>query len=308
VKVTVTGATGTLGREVVAALLRRGDSVMVLSRDARRAQDVFEGAVEAREWRDPKAEPPPADALAGRDGVIHLLGEPVAQRWTDAARREIRDSRVLPTRNLVAALGALPDGDGRPSVLVSQSASGYYGARGGEPVEESEPPAGDFLAAVCVEWEAEAAKAAPLGVRVAITRTGVVLSESGGALEKMLPPFKLGVGGPVAGGRQYVPWIHTEDVVGGLIFALDNPAAVGPMNLTAPRPVTNKVLSQTLGRVLHRPAVAPVPAFAVRALYGEMAQIVTTGVRAIPGRLRDLGYDFRQPDLERALRSVTGKS
>ena len=309
-KVTVTGATGTIGRELVSALLERGDSVAVLSRDARRAQDVFDGAVEAHGWKDPKGGPPPAQALTGRDGVVHLLGEPVAQRWTDAARREIRDSRVLATRNLVAALASLPSkADGaRPGVLVSQSAIGYYGARGGEPVDESEPPADDFLAAVCVDWEAEAAKAAALGLRVAIMRTGVVLSSSGGALEKMLPPFKLGVGGPVAGGRQYVPWVHTDDVVGGLILALDDPGASGPMNLTAPEPVTNRELSRTLGRVLRRPALAPVPAFAVKALYGEMAQIVTTGVRALPTRLRDLGYDFREPDLERALRSIADKA
>ena len=144
-------------------------------------------------------------------------------------------------------------------------------------------------------------------MRVAITRTGVVLSEDGGALEKMLPPFKLGVGGPVAGGKQYVPWIHTDDVTGGLVFALDTEAAAGPVNLTAPDPVTNKELSKTLGRVLNRPAVAPVPALAIKALYGEMAIIVTTGVRAVPKRLQDLGYAFRQPELEAALRSATGR-
>ena len=304
-KVTVTGATGTLGRAVVGALLDRGDEVTALSRDCAAARAKLGEAVHTLEWRDPKAEAPPADALAGRDAVVHLLGEPVAQRWTDAAKREIRDSRVLSTRNLVAALGELADTD-RPRTLVSQSATGWYGARGDETVDESAGPAGDFLAQVCVEWEAEARRGEELGMRVALTRTGVVLSEDGGALEKMLPPFKLGAGGPVAGGRQYVPWVHTDDVVGGLIFCLDTAGASGPLNLTAPRPVTNAELSKTLGRVLKRPAIAPVPAFAVKLLYGEMAMIVTTGVRAVPERLGSLGYRFRRPDLEDALRAATG--
>ncbi len=296
-----------LGRQLVEALLARGDAVSVLSRDPSKAERAFGGRVEAHGWSDPKDGQPPAAALSGRDGVVHLLGEPVAQRWTDAARREIRDSRVLSTRNLVAGLEALPD-QARPGVLVSQSASGWYGPRGDEPVDEGEPPGDDFLAGVCLEWEAAAQEAERLGVRVAITRTGVVLSDSGGALEKMLTPFKLGVGGPVAGGRQYVPWIHADDVVGGLAFALATAAASGPINLTAPEPATNAELSTALGRVLHRPAFAPVPALAVKALYGDMAQIVTTGVRAVPGRLLELGYEWHQPELEPALRLATGKS
>jgi uncharacterized protein (TIGR01777 family) len=304
-RVTVTGATGMLGRQLVEELLGRGDEVTVLSRDAAKAERLFGGRANAAAWADPKGEQPPLAALSGRDGVVHLLGEPVAQRWTDDARREIRDSRVLATRNLVAAVRELPAND-RPTVLVSQSASGFYGPHGDEPVAESEPAGDDFLARVCVDWEAEALAARELGLRVALTRTGVVLSDSGGALEKMLPPFKLGVGGPVAGGRQYVPWIHTDDVVGALSFCLDEAAAEGPLNLAAPKPVTNAELSKTLGRVLRRPAVAPVPGFAVRVLYGEMAQIVTTGVRAVPARLRELGYEFRQPELDRALRLATG--
>ena len=295
-----------LGRQLVEELLERGDDVTVLSRDAAKADRLFDGRVTAATWAEPKREAPPAAALGRRDGVVHLLGEPVAQRWTADARREIRDSRVLATRNLVAALSALPN-DERPAGLVSQSASGFYGPRGDELVSESEPAGDDFLASVCVEWEAEAQTAALLGVRVTATRTGVVLSDSGGALEKMLPPFKLGVGGPVAGGRQYVPWIHGDDVVGALLLCLDDPRAEGPVNLCAPEPATNAELSKALGRVLHRPAIAPVPALAVKALYGEMAQIVTTGVRAVPSRLHELGYEFREPGLEQALRLATGK-
>ena len=303
-KVTVTGATGTLGRQVVAELSTRGDEVTVLSRDPERARGALGPAVRALAWADPKSEAPPAESLEGQDAVVHLLGEPVAQRWTDEAKQEIRDSRVLSTRNLVAALHDARSG---PTVLVSQSASGWYGARGDEKVDESEPAAADYLARVCVEWEAEATKAEELGARVVLTRTGVVLSEDGGALEKMLPPFKLGVGGPVAGGRQYVPWVHTDDVVGSLLHCLDSEAARGPVNVTAPEPVTNAELSKALGRVLHRPAVAPVPAFAIKALYGEMAAIVTTGVRAVPARLEELGYAFRRPGLDDALRAATGR-
>ena len=287
-KVTVTGATGTLGREVVAELQQRGDQVTVLSRDAARARETLGRDVTALEWADPKSQAPPAEAFAGQDAVVHLLGEPIAQRWSDDVKREIRDSRVLPTRNLVAVLRDL-DAAERPDVLVSQSAVGWYGARGDEKVDESEPAADDFLAQVCKDWEAEARAAEELGLRVVLTRTGVVLSEDGGALEKMLPPFKLGVGGPVAGGKQYVPWVHTDDVVGSLLHCLDQGSVAGPVNVTAPEPVTNKELSQALGRVLRRPAFAPVPGLAVKLLYGEMAIIVTTGSRAVPSGLEQVG-------------------
>ena len=302
-KITVTGATGTLGRGVVRALQGRGDTVTVLSRDAGRARAAL-GDVRALEWSEPKSSPPPTEALAGQDGVVNLLGEPVAQRWSEGAKKEILDSRVLSTRNLVAGLGSA---DPRPGVLVSQSASGWYGARGEEPVDETAPAADDYLARVVVQWEEEARAAEEHGVRVVMTRTGVVLSESGGALEKMLPFFKAGIGGPVAGGRQYVPWIHSDDVVGAILFCLDNPAAGGPVNLTAPEPVTNAELSKALGRVLRRPAFAPVPALAVKALYGEMASIVTTGARVVPARLQELGYAFSRPELEPALRAATGR-
>jgi uncharacterized protein (TIGR01777 family) len=290
-RVTITGGTGFIGRQVVDALRARGDEVTVLSRSA-------PGTVN---WADPVSEPPPPEALAGRDGVIHLLGENVAQRWSDKARRRIRESRELGTRNLIEGLARL-NGKERPLTLVSMSAIGFYGARGDEHVDESETAGDDFLAEVVQVWEEEARKAEALGMRVAIPRTGVVLAEGGGALDKMLPPFKLGVGGPVAGGRQYVPWIHLDDVVRGLLFLLDRGS--GTYNLTAPAPVTNKELSKALGRALRRPAVAPVPALAVRALYGEMAWIVTTGVRAVPKRLLEEGYAFRRPDLDDALRAA----
>jgi uncharacterized protein len=302
-KVAITGATGLIGSALVRALVERGDQVTALSRSAERASKSL--GVEAVAWADPLTEPAPAEALAGRDAIVHLAGEPIAQRWSNDAKRAIRDSRVLGTRNLVAGIGALAP-DSRPHTLVSQSASGRYGARGDERIDESFPAGDDFLAEVTAAWEAEALTAEGLGLRLVLTRTGVILSETGGALEKMLPPFRLGVGGPVAGGRQYVPWIHLDDVVGALLFCLDDPAASGPVNVTAPEPVTNKELSSALGRVLHRPAVAPVPALAVKLLYGEMSWVVTTGQRVVPARLTELGYGFRRPDLEDALRDVTG--
>jgi uncharacterized protein len=304
-RVAVTGATGMLGSALVRALVERGDEVTALSRDASRAREAL--GVSAETWADPEADRPPLDALRGRDGVVHLLGEVIAQRWSDETKREIRDSRVLSTRNLVAGLGELP-AEERPRVLVSGSGAGWYGHRGDERLDESSmEPGDDFLAQLTVDWETEARGAEELGVRVVLNRTGVVLSDSGGALEKMLPFFKAGIGGPVAGGRQYVPWVHVDDVVGATMFALGNEAVSGPVNVTAPEPVTNKELSRTLGRVLGRPAFAPVPALAVKALYGDMAQIVTTGQRALPGRLTELGYAFRQPDLEAALRDATGR-
>jgi uncharacterized protein len=307
VRVAVTGATGVIGRRAIAAMLDRGDQVVALTRNAERGRDSLGGRVEVHAWPDPKHAPAPAGALGQADAVLHLLGEPIAQRWTDDAKREIRDSRILSTRSLVEAITSLPE-DQRPRALVSQSATGYYGARGDEPIDETGPAGDDFLSRVTVEWEREASQAASAGVRVATTRTGVVLSASGGALEKMLPPFKLGVGGPVAGGKQYVPWIHLDDVVGAMLRCLDDETAAGPVNLTAPTPVTNCELSKTLGRVLHRPAVLPVPGIALRALYGEMATIVLTGQRAVPARLGELGYQFRHAELEGALRDVLSGS
>lgn len=301
-KIAVTGATGTIGREVVRALSKRGDEPVALSRDPDRARAILGADVEAVAWRDPKSEPAPAEALAEAAGVIHLLGEPLDQRWTDAARREIRDSRVLTTRNLVATMR---DTGPRLRVLVSQSAVGYYGPRGDEPVSESEPAGTDFLAGVVKEWETEALAAEQeAGVRVAVCRTGVMLSGEGGALAKMMTPFKLGVGGPVAGGRQYMSWIHRDDVVGAMLLCLDDDRASGPINVTAPAPATNKELSKALGRAIHRPALLPVPGLAVKILYGDMASIVTTGVRVVPKRLEELGYEFRHPQLDEALRSA----
>jgi uncharacterized protein len=288
-KITITGASGLIGAKLTERLRARGDEVTTLSRKPSSA-----GAVA---WQ-PEEEPAPAAALSGRDAVIHLAGENVAQRWTDDAKRRIHSSRELGTRHLVAGIEAA---EPRPRVLVSSSAVGYYGPHGDEELDEQTPAGHDFLAEVCVTWEREAQRAADLGLRVVNLRTGVVLDQSGGALAKMLPFFKLGAGGPVAGGGQYMPWIHVDDVVGLYLAALDGDAWDGPINVSAPEPVTNKTFSKALGRALHRPAVAPVPGLAVQLLYGEMAEIVTKGQRVIPRRAKELGYVFEHPDLDEAL-------
>ena len=296
--VTVTGATGLIGPRLVAALVGRGDRVTVLSRNPEKARAALGGEVEAIAWARPEEEAAPAAALSGRDGVIHLAGEPVAQRWSAKAKERIRSSRELGTRNLVAGLRAA---DPRPGVLVSSSAVGWYGPHGDEALTEADPAGSDFLAEVTRIWEDEAVAAEALGVRVVRVRTGVVLDAKGGALEKMLPPFKLGAGGPVASGAQYMPWIHLDDVVGIYLAALDGDGWHGAVNATAPTPVTNKVFSKALGKALKRPAVAPVPAFAIKVLYGEMAEIVTKGQNVLPERTQQLGYTFRHPRLDEAL-------
>ena len=298
-RVTVTGATGLIGSALVKALLERGDEVTVLSRDPERARTRL-GDVLALAW-DPVGGPAPAAAFAGRDGVVHLAGENLAQRWTKAAKKRILESRELGTRNVVAGMATA---EPRPRVLVSSSGVGYYGPRGDEPLDERTPAGDDFPAGVVRVWEREADRASEAGVRVVKMRTGVVLDAHGGALAKMLPPFRAGVGGPVAGGRQYLPWIHLDDVVGMMIAALGDERWSGPVNATAPDPPTNADFSRALGRALHRPAVAPVPALALRALYGEMADLVVYGQRAIPSRPLELGYSFRHPDLDEALQST----
>jgi uncharacterized protein len=308
VRVTVTGATGLIGQSVVGELRARGDEVTVLSRDPERARSSLGATgstpLDAVAW-DPLAEAAPVDALAGRDAVVNLAGENVAQRWTARAKEAIRDSRVTGTGNLIEGIR---QADPRPRVLVSSSAVGYYGAHGEEPIDEEAPPGSDFLARVCVAWEGAAERASDLGVRVVCIRTGVVLHRDGGALRTMLPAFRAGVGGPVAGGRQYMAWIHRDDVMGLVVAALDGEAWRGPINATAPEPVTNTEFSRALGRVLHRPTFMPVPALALRLRYGEMAEIVTTGVRALPARALVLGYQFRYPHLEQALAAALAEA
>ena len=293
-RVALTGATGRIGKHLVTALKDRGDEVTVLSRNPERASESL--GVEAVAW-DPKSDGAPSEALAGRHAVVHLAGEDVAQRWNDKSKAEILASREKGTRNLITGIFAA---EPRPAVLVGASASGYYGPRGDEIVDETAAPGSDWLAEVCVRWEQQT-DAAMLGMRVVKVRTGIVLDSEGGALAKMVGPFKAGVGGPIGSGSQYMPWIHLDDLVGLYLAAIDHAGFSGPINASAPEPVTNKEFAKALGKALHRPALAPVPAFVIKGMYGAMSQIVLTGVRMVPGRAPELGYEFQHPDLDEAL-------
>ncbi len=294
-KVTVSGATGRIGRHLVAALKARGDDVTALSRDPDRATELL--GVEAFAWNI-KEDAAPKQALTGRDAIVHLAGEDVGQRWSKEVKAEILDSRERGTRNMVHSIF---DTEPRPKALICASASGYYGARGDDLVDEREPPGRDWLADVVARWERQA-DTAKIGTRTVVVRTGIVLDADGGALAKMLPPFKAGIGGPIGSGKQYMPWIHLDDLVGIYLAAIDHPGFQGPINAAAPEPVTNKAFAKALGRAISRPAVAPVPAFSIKLLYGEMSQIVLTGVRMVPGRAAELGYAFKHADLDAALR------
>jgi len=255
-KVTVSGATGRVGRHLVAALKARGDDVVALSRDPDKAGELL--GVQAYAW-DLKNEAVPKEALLGRDAVVHLAGEDVGQRWSSEVKSEILDSREKGTRNMVHSIFETKP---RPRAFICASAAGYYGDRGRDVVDETEPPGSDWLAEVCARWERQA-DTAKVGTRMVLVRTGIVLDAEGGALAKMLPPFKAGLGGPIGSGKQYMPWIHLDDLVGIYLHALDDDAWSGPVNGSAPEPVTNKALSKTLGKVVKRPAFAPVPSFAI---------------------------------------------
>jgi len=299
-RVLVTGASGLIGSTLCDALLARGDEVVGLSRDPDRAR-TDNPTVHWFAWQA-TLERSPAEAFEGVDGVVNLIGETINQRWTEEAKRRILESRRAATHNLVQAIGALGQ---KPRVLVSQSAVGYYGNRGDELVDESAPPGSGFAAEIPVEWERAAHEADELPLRLVITRTAPVLDPREGLLKELRIPFKLGVGGPIAGGRQYLPWIHIDDAVGILVWALDDERVDGVINASAPAPVTNREFSKTLGRVLGRPAVIPVPGFAVALLKGgELAETVTGGQRVVPRRAQDLGYSFRFAELEPALRDL----
>jgi uncharacterized protein (TIGR01777 family) len=299
-RVLVTGATGFLGSTVSDALLARGDETVGLTRDPQRARQG-NPTVTWHAW-NPVAERPPASALEGVDGVVNLIGEPIDQRWTETAKQRIRDSRERSTKNLVDAINAA---DPRPQVLVSQSAVGYYGDRGEAVVDESTGPGSTFDAGVCVAWEAAAREAEKVGIRVVVVRSGLVLDPDHGLLKQLLLPFKLGLGGPLAGGGQYMPWIHVADEVRLLLWALDTEDASGTYNATAPNPVTNREFSKALGRTLGRPAVVPVPKLALKARFGdELGEIAAGGQRTIPRRAVDAGFEFRYPELEPALRDL----
>jgi uncharacterized protein len=300
-RVLVTGASGLLGSAVSDALLARGDEVVGLTRDPDRARPK-NPTVRWHAWT-PTTERPPGAALEGIDAVVNLIGEEINQRLTDEAKVRIRESRIRGTRNLLEGIEASPT---EPSVFVGQSAIGYYGDRGAQVIdEESEPGEPGFITDVVSDWEAAEKQAEDAFDRVVIFRTGLVLTKEGGLLKQLLLPFKLGLGGPIAGGDQYMSWIQIEDVVGLFLWALDDHRVWGVINATAPDPVTNREFSKALGRAVQRPAFMPVPKFAVAALQGgELADAVAGGARVLPRRARDLGYDFRHRDLDEALRTA----
>jgi hypothetical protein len=296
----VTGATGFIGRH----LLSRLEDVVVLSRNAERAKQSLP-AVVAHAWA-PEVEIPPDAAFQGVDVVFNLAGEPVAEaRWAPDKKRRIRDSRVLGTRHLVAGLAAQSS---RPRLLVSASAVGYYGDRGDEEIDEASAAGHGFLAEVCAEWEHEALAAERLGIRVVCVRTGIVLARAGGALGKLLTPFRLGVGGKLGSGRQWMPWIHLDDVVGIMLHASRDERVRGAINAVAPQPVTNADFTKALARALHRPAFLSVPASALRLAFGEMSQMLTASQRVLPKQALRTGYAFKHPDLGEALAAVLAES
>jgi uncharacterized protein (TIGR01777 family) len=303
VKVLVTGASGMIGSALCDSLLVRGDSVVGLTRDPSRARSS-NPSVTWHAW-EPTLERPPAAAFEGVDGVVHLLGERIDQRWTDEAKQRIMKSRRAGTHNLVGAIKAL---ERKPRVLVSQAAIGYYGDRGEAILDESAAPGEGFDAEVVQDWEGAAREIEGCGVRLAIVRTGHVLDPRGGLLARLLTPFRLGVGGPIAGGEQYMSWIHIEDEVRILLWALDEERGSGVLNATAPNPATNRELSKALGRALSRPAVMPVPGIALDLMYGrEFGAVLRGGQRVMPRRALDLGYEFRHPDLDEALADLLGQ-
>jgi uncharacterized protein (TIGR01777 family) len=289
-----------VGRRVVRLLLDRGDEVLALTRDPSKA--TLPDGVAAARFAIGEGDAIAA-AFADVDAVVNLAGEPVlGRRWNDEVREEIRRSRVEGTRTIVAAMRA-----GKPRVLVNSSAVGYYGPRDDAEVPEDTPPADDFLGRVCVDWEAAAREVEDFGGRAAMIRTGIVLDPDGGALPRMLPPFRWFVGGPIGNGRQGFPWIHHEDHARLYLFALDDESARGPLNGSAPCPLSNRDFSKALGRALHRPAILPVPGFALRLLLGEVAAVLTKGQMAVPARPLDLGFEFRFPDADAALADLVGR-
>ncbi|HXG08316.1 MAG TPA: TIGR01777 family oxidoreductase [Gemmataceae bacterium] len=305
-RVFITGGTGLIGSRLIARLSERRDSVVLLTRRPAEVRERFAACTLVE--GDPTRPGPWMDAVNDCDAVINLAGENLFhRRWNESFKALIRDSRLRSTDHVVQALAKSPrTAAGNPRVLVNASAIGYYGPHGDEELTEDSPPGDDFLARVCVDWEKAALAGERLGLRVAVIRIGVVLAKEGGALGPLLTPFRLGLGGRIGSGRQWMSWIHRDDLVGLFLLALDNASATGPINGTAPNPVTNAEFTRALGRVLRRPTILPTPAFALRLILGEVADVVTTGQRVLPQRALALGYQFRFTNLDAALTDLLG--
>jgi len=302
--VVVTGATGFIGRALCAALAAAGHPYTALSRDPERAEGRLPRGARVLAW-DPNQVGEWQEAIAEADAVVNLAGTPITgRRWSSEYKQQLRNSRLDATRAVTDALKA---SERENLVLINVSAVGYYGDQGSKTVTEQTPPGQDFLARLCVDWEAEARRAEQYEVRVVLPRIGIVLGEGGGALERMIPAFKWFAGGPLGSGRQWVSWIHLDDVVGMMLWALDKTNVKGPLNCTAPNPVTMREFASALGKALHRPSLAPVPAFALRLLVGEMADALLSGQRALPEVATRLGYRWKYSTLEPALRAIFSK-
>jgi uncharacterized protein (TIGR01777 family) len=294
-KILITGASGLIGKALQNSFAEKGHDLLLAGRSEPRAANQIQWTIE-NGFAEPRR-------LEGIDAFIHLAGENIsALRWTDEKKRAIRDSRVLGTRSVVDAIGKLKQ---KPKVFIAGSATGYYGDRGDEVMTENDVPGDTFLSEVCKAWEAESRRAEDLGIRSVLLRTGIVLSKDGGALAEMLTPFKLGVGGVVGSGRQWMSWISLEDVVGAINFALENDELSGPINIVAPNPVTNKEFTRTLGEVIHRPTILPLPQFAVKLAFGEMGDaLLLDSTRVAPERLTNSGFKFKFEKLKLALRNA----
>lgn len=307
-RIFVTGGTGQIGVRLIRALRQRGDDVVLLSRQTDAWKIV--GPDVTVTVGDPMQPGDWQKIAAECDAVVNLAGANIfARRWNADYKQLIRESRIRSTQNVVQAITSAPKrADGSAKVLVSGSAIGYYGFHGDEVLTEKDPAGGDYLAVASRDWESAAFAAESAGVRVACIRIGVVFDSRGGAIRNLMTPFKLGVGGPIGSGRQYMSWIHHADVVGIIVLALDDAEATGPINGTAPAPVTNKAFAKAFGAALHRPAFFPTPAFAMRLVLGEVASLVTKGQRVEPAQALALGYQFRFPDVGSALSDIVSPS
>jgi len=297
-KVFITGGTGFVGGFLSRALALAGHDVTILTRRERHPDP---GHSRIRfVTGDPKQEGAWMTEVPQHDWVINLAGASINTRWTDEAKKTMYDSRVLTTKNLVAALAA---GD-RRQLFCSTSAPGYYGPRGDEELTEASPPGDDFLAQLAVDWEAEALKAQDLGIRTVVTRFGIVLGQGGGILEKLVPLFKSYLGGQVGSGKQWLPWIHHQDQVRAFLFLLDQPELAGPVNFSSPNPVRNRDFAKALGRALNRPAILPVPAFMLHLVLGEFAEVILTGQKVLPQKLLAAGFQFQFPTIDQAFQDL----
>jgi uncharacterized protein len=300
-KILVTGGTGFVGRVLIKELQTAGHQVVVLTRNIPKAALTLGSSCQYFQWLHSDSLPP-AQAFDGVDGVINLMGEGIAdKKWDEEQKKKIYNSRIDGTAKLVEAIAALPK---KPRVLVSTSAIGIYGNRGSEEIKEESDLGTDFLSDVCKDWEREANRALDLGLRVAIMRVGVVLGRKGGALKKMLPIFKLGAGGPVGAGTQYMSWIHVEDLARMYVEAITNDSIKGPYNCTAPYPATNAQFTKELGRVLKRPAFMPAPAFALKIVFGEMSTVLLDGQKVLPTHFKEKKFRYQYPTLEMALKET----